>query len=271
MTRPRITTLALAVAAIGVVVASTLVFTQGSYEGAIAQDGERAGMSPPHAMSAPDGSPLEPAIWIPLPERATGQPMSPLELAIAEGKGGLELEIAASGVNPYPRTYIPRMKAIGQLPESFHVEVSEHPNFAGIYIDDDVVLVIRATGNLDDFQAIFDRYAAPDRIFVVREAEYTQAELELWQARVGADMDDLRSDGILITQAGVDPISNRLLIKVSDLTDQKASLLVDRYGGPRVKVVPGVLYHFNADLPPPDITAPPVALPAGLTSPSGPR
>ncbi len=266
MTGPRITTLALAGLAIGAVVASTLLLSRGSSEGAIAQDGgleglpPPEGMSPPKAMSAPDGSPLEPPIWIAVPGPVIPEGLSPLELSFYPGP------------NPYPPTYIPRQKAIGQLPESFHVEVSEHPSFAGIYIDDDAVLVIRATGNHDDFQAIFDRYAAPDRIFVMREAEYTQAELELWQARVGADMDDLRSDGILITQAGVDPISNRLLIKVSDLTDQKATLLVDRYGGPRVKVVPGVLYHFNADLPPPDITAPPVALPAGLTSPiGGPR
>ena len=244
MTRPRVTTLALAVAAIGIVTAFTVVLTRSSYEGAIAEDGERAGMSPPEAMappdamSAPDGlSPLEPAIWISPPERVAPEGLSPLELSI----------FLSGGVNPYPPTYIPRQKAIGELPESFFTEISEHPNFAGMYIDNDAgtILVIRATGSHDYFHMVADRHAAPDLIIVVQDAEYTQAELEQWQARITPDIADLRSAGILITQAGFDPVSNGLLIKVTDLTDQEAALLTDRYGGPRVKVIGGSQTTFH--------------------------
>ena len=58
-------------------------------------------------------------------------------------------------------------------------------------------------------------------------------------------MMDLRNAGILVTGIWVDPISNRLVFGVADVTDQEAALLANLYGGPRVKVVRGVSQHFQ--------------------------
>ncbi len=279
VTGPRITALALATLAIGVVTASTLVLTRSSPDGAPANDSlrEREPVREPanqplqvEPSAAPPGEPPRPAglpgpaggvhsAWLePSPPALlnAGVSLPPFGPACDPGYDEdrpleeltpLELSLVGACVNPYPPTFIPRHKAIGQLPESFFTEVTGHPNFAGKYIDDDggTILVIRATGSSDYFRAIADRYAAPDLIVVVRSADYTQAELEQWQARITPDIADLRSAGILITQAGFDPVSNRLLIKVIDLTDQEAALLTDRYGGPRVKVIGGAQTTFQ--------------------------
>ncbi len=58
-------------------------------------------------------------------------------------------------------------------------------------------------------------------------------------------MQDLRRDGVLVNGIWVDPISNRLIFQVDDLTDQEAALLTDRYGGPRVKMIGGAQTTFQ--------------------------
>ncbi len=151
-------------------------------------------------------------------------------------------------IEKYGPTFIPRQRALGEIPSSFYLEIESHPSFAGVYIDNDAgtILVIRATDNLDYFEAMADRYRGAERIIVVRKAEYTMAELQAWQARGGADMVALREQGIAIAMIEADPVTNRLIFRVVDLTEAKAALLVERYGGPALVVVePGVEQRWD--------------------------
>ena len=51
----------------------------------------------------------------------------------------------------------------------------------------------------------------------------------------------MREQGIALAMIEADPVTNRLIFQVVDLTEAKAALLVERYGGPALVVVePGV-------------------------------
>lgn len=116
-----------------------------------------------------------------------------------------------------------------EIREEMLEAVAEHPSFAGVYIDGDLGIVVRATDDFDWFEAATADYAARNRSVSVEPAEYTMTELEAVMAAI--DMTEWREErGVMIWTVGVGVQSNRVEIGVEDLTPALEAALRGAYG-----------------------------------------
>ena len=107
--------------------------------------------------------------------------------------------------------------------------VAEHPSYAGVYIDGVLGTVVRATDDLDWFEAATADLAARNRRVRIEPAEYTMAQLEAAMAEI--DVMEWREErGVPVTLGGVNAQKNRVQIGVQDLTPAHETALRDAYG-----------------------------------------
>ena len=116
-----------------------------------------------------------------------------------------------------------------EIREEMLEAVTEHPSFAGVYIDGDLGIVVRATDDFGWFEAATADYAARNRRVRIEPAEYTMAQLEATMAEI--DMVEWREErGVMIWTVGVGVQANRVEIGVQDLTPALEAALREAYG-----------------------------------------
>lgn len=131
----------------------------------------------------------------------------------------------ASGTTSDPNDF----RTTDEIREEMLEAVAGHPSFAGVYIDGDLGIVVRATDDFDWFEAAIADYTARNRRVSIEPAEYTLAELEAVMSDI--DIMEWREErGVPITRVGVDVEANRVQVGVQDLTAAHEAELHDTFG-----------------------------------------